>query len=136
MQKHVKVNPVTTKDVFISSLENRYFSCLTLKCVIAFSLTWRVKGTKIAEYAYWENQKVINLFFWWKSSYTRYNWDPPSWETLHQTVSIKIFQLRNEKATYEEARIWRDRTKEEQPHLQFRPLFRCKWYKHSCEKNR
>ena len=117
MQKHVKVNPVTTKEVFIPSLENRYFSCLTLKRVIAYSLTWRVKSTKIAEYAYWENQKVNNLFFWWKSSYIRYNTDPPSWEILHQTVSIKIFQLRNEKTTYEQARIWRDRTKGEQPDL-------------------
>ena len=52
MQKHVKVNPVTTKEVFIPSLENRLFSCLTLKRVIAYSLTWRVKSTKIAEYAY------------------------------------------------------------------------------------
>ena len=42
----------------------------------------------------------------------------------HLTGSIKIFQGRNEKTAYEETTFRRGRKIEEQPDLQFRPLFR------------
>ena len=41
-----------------------------------------------------------------------------------ETGSIKIFQRRNEKTAYQEARIKRGRNKKEQPNLQLRPLYR------------
>ena len=41
-----------------------------------------------------------------------------------ETGSVKIFQRRNKKTAYQEARIRRGRNKEEQPNLQLRPSYR------------
>ena len=128
-KKQIKVGSVTTKEDFVSSLENRYSSWLKLKRMIAFILKWKVNHHRKQIMLTGENNKVIINF-------TNENLHilDISWEIYHETGLIKILQQRNEKTACEEARIRRGRNKEEQPDLPFRPLYRWRWYNQSWRK--